>query len=469
MRRASRQSVIFVLALALALAGSFGGMPSSYGQKADSGATVLPKDYSCLLCHVKGGEMWAEGTPLVEEHALASDIHWQKGLRCHDCHGGSPTLDNFKNHRDDATFHSVRSRDLIPVLCGHCHSSLAYMRRYDPSARTDQEQEYWTSGHGRKLKASAEGKNPKVDPDVATCVDCHGHHGILSVKNPNSPVDPLHVAQTCARCHADEKRMANRSYNGHLLGTGQYQQWLQGVHGQAMFKKGDRSAPTCNDCHGNHGAMPPGVDSVANACGTCHGKVAKLFADTTMKHRFEEIGLPGCATCHGAHLTTNPTDSRLGMDDKALCSSCHNPQNPQHGATTAGAEVARTMRSRLDQLKQEIASAEQAVKEADRMGMEVRGPRYDLRQAFDALTNSRTLVHSFKPGPMGEAIDTGLKATTDVKKLAQRALREYTDRRIWLAGSLVPILLVVGLLLVYIRTLQVSGPPAPEHPGPPKD
>jgi predicted CXXCH cytochrome family protein len=329
------------------------------------------------------------------------------------------------------------------------------MRKYNPSARTDQEAEYWTSGHGRRLKASVAGKNPAADPTVATCIDCHGGHGIQAVHDPNSPVEPTHVAATCARCHTDQNRMANRRYNDRPIGTHQYEEWMQGVHGQAMYKRGDRSAPTCNDCHGNHAAMPPGLDSVANACGTCHGKVAKLFTETRMKHRFGEVGLPGCATCHGAHQISHPNDALLGMDDGALCARCHNAQNPQYGATTAGAEAARAMRLRLDKLKQEIDGAEKKVKEADRRGMEIRGPKFDLRQAFDALTNARTMVHTFKPDAVDEAIDSGLSVTASVKGSAELALRGLNYRRYWLAASLVPILLVVILLLAYIRVLPV--------------
>ena len=330
------------------------------------------------------------------------------------------------------------------------------MRRYNPSARTDQEAEYWTSGHGRHLKASIEGENAQPDPAVATCIDCHGGHGILAVKNVNSPVYPTRVAETCARCHADEKVMAGRTYNDRPLGHDQYQQWRQSVHGRALLEKGDLSAPACNDCHGNHGAMPPGVDSVANACGKCHGKVAKLFAETRMKHTFEQVGLPGCATCHGSHLITHPHDELLGMESSTFCFKCHNPENPKYGATLAGAETARAMRARLDQLKREIETAEGMVQEAEQLGMEVRTPRFDLRQAFDALTNARTQVHSFKPGPMEAAIDEGLKVTSDVKHGAERALREHTYRRLWLAASLVPLLLVVGLLVLYIRTLPLA-------------
>jgi hypothetical protein len=89
----------------------------------------------------------------------------------------------------------------------------------------------------------------------------------------------------------------------------------------------------------------------------------------------------------------------LGMESSTFCFNCHNPENPKYGATLAGAETARAMRARLDLLKREIETAEGMVQEAEQLGMEVRSPRFDLRQAFDALTNARTQVHSFKPDP----------------------------------------------------------------------
>ena len=418
-------------------------------------AAPLPADYSCSLCHRKQGDLWTENTPVADETHLAEDIHWQKGLRCHDCHGGAPKLDQFKNHRDDPTFRSLRKRENVPGFCGHCHSSFEYMQKYNPSARVDQETNYWKSGHGLRLQASSQGENAMADKAVATCVDCHGGHGMLAVGSAKSPVYPAHVAETCARCHANTSTMAGRTYHDRPIGSGQYDQWRRSVHGRALLEKGDLSAPTCNDCHGNHGALPPGVDSVANACGACHGKIATLFAETRMKHTFQQVGLPGCATCHGTHEITHPHDEMLGMEDSAVCAKCHNSQNPQHGATVAGAETARAMRARLDQLKRDIETAEETIRQAERLGMEVSGPRFDLRQAFDALTNSRTLVHSFKPGPMGESLDEGLKVTAQVQDVAEAALREHSNRRVWLAATLVPILVVVALLLLYIRTLSL--------------
>ncbi|MHC4404224.1 MAG: cytochrome c3 family protein, partial [Planctomycetota bacterium] len=294
---------------------------------AKQAAEPLPEGYTCTFCHADS-ETFDDDTKhlLVTEEDLAGDIHWQKGLRCHDCLNDTATTENYVDHRDDPSFRAAASPADVPAFCGHCHSSIEYMRRFDPLARVDQEMEYWTSGHGRRLKATAEDESQEVDASVATCTDCHGRHGILAVDDQQSPVYPTRVAETCATCHADEKMMADRTYHDRLLGHNQYELWRGSVHGYALEEQGDLSAPTCNDCHGNHGAIPPGVDSVANACGTCHRKIAKLFAETRMKHKFQEDGLPGCAVCHGNHQPVRPPedDEMLGMEgDRALCAKCH--------------------------------------------------------------------------------------------------------------------------------------------------
>ncbi len=49
---------------------------------------------------------------------------------------------------------------------------------------------------------------------------------------------------------------------------------------------------------------------------------------------------------------------------------------------------------------------------------------------------------------------------TDVQGKADRALQEYQYRRYWLAVSLVPILIVIGLLLLYIRAMPIPEKPA---------
>jgi predicted CXXCH cytochrome family protein len=441
-----------------------------------TGEAELPKDYSCLFCHDRKSGSLVEREDakhlLVSAEDLAGDIHWQKGIRCHDCHGGNPVQDEYIDHRKDEGFRSLQTPDGVAPLCGKCHSDIEYMRRFQPSPRIDQEREYWTSGHGQRLKKAAEEHKqalenvkpgeeepPFPNPRVATCVSCHSaerKHNILAVKDQKSSVFPTHVAETCAKCHSDEKLMAGRMYHGRPLGHNQYELWKQSVHAETLLKKGDLSAATCNSCHGNHGALPPDVDSVANACGKCHGKVAGLFAKTAMKHRFEKEGLPGCVTCHSNHQIALPSDAMLGMEQGAVCVRCH--EKNQHGATLAGADAARKMRADLEDLKQQIADAEDKLDEAERLGMEVRGPRFDLRQARDALTNSRAQIHTFSLEAFETAVAEGVKVISKVQAGADAALKEYTRRRVWLAASLVPLLIVVVLLLLYIRALPIPAP-----------
>jgi hypothetical protein len=423
--------------------------------KTPPAANAPAAENNCLACHSESS-LW-EGDRLkfyITEKTLAADIHWQKGIRCVDCHGGDPSsLDFAVAHGAEANFHPAKTPADVPQLCGSCHANMEYMRHYQPSPRTDQLAEYWTSGHGRRLKATG-------DPQVATCLSCHGgKHNIKAVASLDSPVYRTHIAETCATCHGNEKIMAGREYQGRPLGHGQYEQWRQSVHGRAMMDKGDLSAATCNNCHGNHGALPPDIGSVANACGQCHTKVAKLFSETLMKHRFEKAGLPGCATCHfdgGTHLIRTPSDEMLGMTGTAVCKKCH--EQGKYGATLAGADAARTMRSELDRLSGLINDTQAKLNQAARLGMEVSQPQFEMRTALSARTNARTIVHSFALKPMTEALGEGFRTTEQIAAKADAALYEYTARRKWLAGSLVPIFIVVILLLCYIRSLGIPAP-----------
>jgi hypothetical protein len=216
--------------------------------------------------------------------------------------------------------------------------------------RVDQEQEYWTSRHGKLLKTG--------DQKVATCVDCHGAHGILAPGDPQSPVYATQVAETCARCHADPKHMAGyRLPDGRPLPVDQYELWKQSVHADALLKKEDLSAPTCNDCHGNHGAVPPGIESIAFVCGQCHAREAELFRASRKKQLFDEhngylasAGPEGCATCHqppdpaakitsiheftecvtchSNHGIVRPTLAMLAPLPSTPCALCHEPPGP---------------------------------------------------------------------------------------------------------------------------------------------
>jgi hypothetical protein len=307
---------------------------------------------SCTACHGDANVFDEPGVAVV--HRMAEDIHAHAGLSCHDCHGGNPGMavaDDMGAAMDKGygpnPYRGVPARAAIPEFCGTCHSDPAFMRRFRPNIRVDQVQEYWTSDHGQALR--------RGDTAVATCVDCHGVHGMLGVANPDAPVYRTHVAETCGRCHQDLKLMAGRTRgNGLPLPVDQLAKWERSVHARAMFVRGDLSAPTCNDCHGNHGAAPPGVESVAFVCGQCHGREAELFrtspklegfaqhnelvagagaescaacheppepqATVERVHSFTE-----CATCHGYHGVVEPRVTMLAPQPAHPCALCHEP------------------------------------------------------------------------------------------------------------------------------------------------
>jgi hypothetical protein len=115
--------------------------------------------------------------------------------------------------------------------------------------------------------------------------------------------------------------------DGRPLPVDQFARWQRSVHAQALLAKGDLSAPTCNDCHGNHGATPPGLDSIVFVCGQCHGREAQLFRASAKREGFEEhnayladAGADGCASCHEP---PEPQAGVAGFPSFAECSSCH--------------------------------------------------------------------------------------------------------------------------------------------------
>jgi hypothetical protein len=113
----------------------------------------------------------------------------------------------------------------------------------------------------------------------------------------------------------------------------------------------------------------------------------------------------------------------------------------------------------MEDLKSKIALAEQKLDHAERLGMEVRDARFRLREANDALKMARTVVHSFALEPLQQTLAVGVEISDASAQAADAAVKEYRYRRIWLGLSLIPILIVVGVLLLYIRALPVDRAP----------
>ena len=395
--------------------------------------TLVPaqKKSSCIECHAK-----LEDTRLSAPAKLFdNDIHHARGLSCNDCHGGDPNADTKEGAKDPRKGYLGKPKTLdIPAYCGKCHSDANLMKRFNPSLRVDQEREYYTSNHGKLLKSG--------EQRVATCISCHSVHGIRSVKDPLSSVYPANVAETCSKCHASADYM-----RGLGIPSDQYAKYKTSVHAKALYEKQDLSAPTCNDCHGNHGATPPGIASVANVCGQCHARQAELFQTSPHKAAFDQKQLAECITCHSNHAIAKPGDQMIGTQQGALCINCHS--NGDKGFAAAG-----LMRSRIDELIGSIDKSTEILNRAERAGMEVSKPKFELKGATDALTHARVLIHSSSPGEVEKVVGPGLEAAGKGYQAGLGALAERSYRRKGLAVSLVFILFLAGLVYLKIRQIE---------------
>lgn len=393
-----------------------------------------PVSIGCVDCHLALDD--ARVSPPAK--AFADDVHARAGLTCAACHGGDPRAEDQEVAHDPKNgFRGKPSPRDIPVLCGTCHADAAAMKHFNPSLRVDQLAEYRTSGHGKKLLQG--------DETVATCVSCHGMHGILPVKDSRSPVYPTRIAQTCNRCHGDAKLMA-----AHGIPSDVYAKYSQSVHHEALVKKGDLSAPTCNSCHGNHGAAPPQVGSVANVCGTCHSVFAEEFKASPHWEAFAQMGLPGCVTCHENHRIVHPTDAFLSAGKEGKCADCHE-------AGTEGARAAAAMSADLRRLQEETNAARSALRREAEAGMEVSAAEFQLSRADEALTKARTDVHYFQPYAVQRAVSGGLTVARTARAQAARVHRDREFRRKGLLVSLLLISAAIVGLLLKIRDLDRGG------------
>jgi hypothetical protein len=386
---------------------------------------------NCLSCH----------SALTDERlsapvrAFENDVHGASGLGCASCHGGDPTAAGFDGMDPATGFVGQPTRRQLTGFCGRCHSDAAYMRQYNPSLRVDQVTEYVTSVHGTRLREQG-------DTAVAVCTSCHPAHSIRPPSHPQSSVNPLNVGGTCGECHANAELMS-----GYAIPTDQLEKYQRSIHWEMMTEGGDLSAPTCNDCHGNHGATPPGITSVANVCGQCHSVMADNFARSSHAQTFAMIGMPGCVTCHQNHEVVRAGEDLLGLGEDAACARCHSSDD-------AGGEVANSMRVHIDSLTNSFTEADSILQEAEQAGMEVSEALFELGIANNSMVEARAAVHAADMGAVAEKVGEGLEITSRAHERGLEALAELGVRRTGLAVSVTLILFLIAGLLLKIREIE---------------
>ncbi|MEK6767800.1 MAG: hypothetical protein AABY85_02305, partial [Gemmatimonadota bacterium] len=174
--------------------------------------------------------------------SAARDVHGDS-IACTSCHG----THDMRPVPDEAT----RKIDVaLARACSACHSK--------------ESATYWGDVHGRTAARQASGVEPIGADTAATCISCHGEHGI---RRASDPAWRFAVADACTRCHEAYGASYRDSY-----------------HGQAS-KVGSLRAAECADCHNAHGVLPAS-DSASSVsatnriatCRRCHTTARGGFA-----------------------------------------------------------------------------------------------------------------------------------------------------------------------------------------------
>jgi predicted CXXCH cytochrome family protein len=207
---------------------------------------------SCQKCH--GKEVVAVMDSVHEQTLQAGN---DNAAVCADCHNPHYLT-------------SVAEREQVPDVCARCHSDIAA--------------QYKDSVHGAALLGEA-------NPDVPTCIDCHGVH---DVNDPRTVQFRNDIPLLCARCHTDAKIMDKYGISTDVLKT-----YVADFHGTTvtLFEKQTPDQPTnkpvCTDCHGVHSITRPddpqtGIAIKANLldrCQRCHPDASSLnFPNAWMSH-----------------------------------------------------------------------------------------------------------------------------------------------------------------------------------------
>ncbi len=208
-------------------------------------------------------------------------------------------------------------------LCLGCHLRNKAVRD-DASSTAGFIASYEHSVHGAALA--------RGDARAPTCIDCHGAHDARHGFDSSAPVNKMRVQQVCGRCHEPESRQYDAS-----------------VHGMALHK-GNKDAPACTDCHGEHGILSPkdpsspvaAANVSARVCSPCHASVkitekwnlprdrTQTFADSYhgLAARGGVVEVANCASCHGTHdilPSSNPASrvNRANLAKTCGTSACH--------------------------------------------------------------------------------------------------------------------------------------------------
>jgi cytochrome b subunit of formate dehydrogenase len=256
---------------------------------------------------------------------------------CGTCHAGEKDV-----YLKSAHGQAMQAKVENAPDCIKCHSTLmpTQSAASDPAAMKVAQEKLCLTCHSKKDAANGVtaqfvmGYEQSVhaqalqhgNANAATCINCHGSHEVKKGGDAENPVNKQNIRATCAQCHAD------------IAST-----YATSIHGTALAK-GNMSAPTCTDCHGEHKILGPKdpnspvskLHVSTEVCSPCHNsvKMSEKFGVATGRNEsymesFHGLAVKAgkteaanCASCHGVHDILPSSDARSRINKNNLASTC---------------------------------------------------------------------------------------------------------------------------------------------------
>ena len=320
----SQRRIVFLIGLGLvATLMLFIAPMASAGGPSDIPNPALVENNVCLGCHsskelsmkLPSGEVLSLYT---DEAAFNASVHGKQGQRCTACHTnitGYPHpqalardirdfsiqmyaicqqchTKEYKDNIDSMHSKEIGRGDRDAAICTDCHTAHYVTPPDTPRAKIAQTcrkchnliyDQYKSSVHGAALLDQS-------NPDVPTCIDCHGVHGAIS--DPRTEQFRLKSPDICAKCHTNKAMMKKYDISTNVMNT-----YVADFHGTTveLFVKQSPNQPSnkpvCYNCHGVHdirSTQDPKSsvikENLLKTCQQCHPDATGDFPTSWMSH-----------------------------------------------------------------------------------------------------------------------------------------------------------------------------------------
>lgn len=406
------------MSVAVFLAGLVLASPTIVPSKAVLAQDPAVPAYGCLACHADKRAAFDQG------------VHADRGIQCHDCHGGDPGTRSLPAAHQKG-FTGSPGKAATVALCGSCHSDPNQMRQY--GLPTGIVGEFRTSRHGMLLLQQR-------NEDAPTCTSCHDAHTILRPDDARSTVYPTNITKTCAPCHENQQLMGKYG-----LPTDQVRQFERSAHGQAI-KAQNFAAPTCLGCHGSHSALPPKVTEIASVCSRCHVGVGEAFQQGPHGIAARAGKLAGCLACHGNHDTQRVPPDQI----TATCAKCH-------AAGTEALARGERMQADIQAATQDLEAAGLAIEEVSRAGAQTSDLQFRYQTARTAYLQITEVQHDLDLDRLEELTRSVRSISRDLRGVAEATAEQKWEHRLWLLPVWFLALAWVSMSVLVLRSYERKG------------